>query len=247
MYAIAAAGLAACGGGGSKAFVGVTDITVDASGAVAGVSGQSLAILDSDAGSFAHGFLQGVDATVIGNSGGSASGDTGSFAVSGIVDDYNVGSAYVSGTASYSGAYAMTVVSGYERSANPANWEQETFSGTFDARIELHTALTSANDPGHGHSHDFDVVELFGTSDDGRISFDEVVIYSPTPPAQPSTLIHRFEGGEANLGGDPVPLRGQVAFGSDGMIASFQGQDAENLVAGGFGLDGAGFVTPAPE
>ncbi len=231
-----ASGLLAGCGGSAREFVGVTDVDVDASGTVAGLSEQSLTVFETDVGIFAHGFVEGVDALVIGNSSSAVAGDIGNFAASGIVDGYDVGGSYVSGTASYSGDYAMTVVSGYEESPNPQNWQRQALTGEFIARIELHTAVAAANDPDHGHSHDVDVVELSIGEEGDPLFFEEVIIYSPTPPALPSTILNTFNGGFANVGsGAPVPLEGKIAFGSDGIIASFQGQTADHLVAGGFG------------
>ena len=242
--------LSGCGGSSGSAFVGVTDVSVDESGSISGVSGQSLTVVSTDVGRFAHGVVVGVDATLIGNSAGAVAGDTGNFVAVGIVDGFDVGGAFPNdqsalfGTATYTGRYEMTVVSDYESSANPDDWTiPAPLTGEMTARIELHTAIEAENDPDHGHSHGgLDVIELFVGGEDDVLYFDEVIIYSTNLPARPSFELHDFNGGFANVGsGEPVPLSGQIAFGSEGMIASFKGQTADHLVGGGFGLTGSGF------
>jgi len=139
--------------GNEVEFFGATPVTLNPDGSVVGTSGEQLTVVDTAAGSFGHGFIQGVDATVIGNSSGAAAGDTGNFAAAGIIDGFDVGANYLSGTASYTGEYAMTVVTGYEqRPGNPNAWNTEVLSGPLTARIELHTAVEAENDPDHGHS-----------------------------------------------------------------------------------------------
>lgn len=216
--------------------MGAVPVAVDAGGSVAGVSNQSLSIVDAGFGRFAHGLLEDVDGTIIGNSTGATAGETATFVASGIVDDYDVGASYISGTASYSGTYGMTIVSDYDDSPDSSTWATRTFEGPVTARIELHTAIAAASDPNHGHSHDVDVVELFIGEAGDLIYFDEVIIYSPTPPAQPSSVMRSFNGGVVTIDESEIPLEGQVAFGGDGLVAAFQGRDADHLVAGGLGL-----------
>jgi len=230
--------LAACSGGNERMFIGATDITDSGTGFV-GVDERMLQFVEGDVGGFAYGLITSVDATVVGNSAGAIAGDTGSFAASGLLDRSDLGVGFAAGTASLQGPYEMVVVTGHEQSSDPENWRTQTLSGMVTATIALHDADDHMHAGDHGHTHETDEILLTAESDDGVLHFDDVVILreSFTGPTLPSTETRDFYGGVAQIDDETIDLRGQVAFGSGGLVSAFQGNGVDHLLAGGFVLE----------
>lgn len=217
--------LSACGGS-EVTFVGATIVTPDSNGAVLGVDTEDLTVVQSDIGGYVYGLATDVDALVIGNSAGRRAGDNGSFAVAGMLPDPNVGDSFVSGSASYNGTYEMLVIDGYDQSPDAATWGQETFEGPFSLTLSLEQDVFQGN----VSSQD---LTMTGQSADERLVFEDTLILIPVGDTPDTTTPTDFSGGTAFVNDEEVGLRGQVAFGDDGLVATFNGTGSSTLVAGG--------------
>lgn len=230
----AALGVMSACGGSDRQYVGAGPVVFDETGAVAGVDSSALTFVTDDAGGFAYGLAADVDANVIGNVGLSPSGDTGSYAVSGLLPDHDVGPAFTSGVATFTGRYEMAVFTGHEDTPNADAWAREDFAGGVSVTIDLHQEGSHLDDPDHGHVHLEDEIQLTVSSNDGRLVFDDVPLFALQRPALPPTTSPLdAEGGTATLDGLKVSLSSQVIAGQEGVVAAFQGEGPNTLVAGG--------------
>jgi hypothetical protein len=241
MCGVALIALSACIGTGSgRAYLGGVIEEADSDGNFEGVPAADTQIVRDGVNGFAFGFSRGLDATVVGGSFGAASGDTGNFGVAGILPGYDVGEPILSGSASLSGEYAFTMVTGYSRSSNANNWDEEVFSGPMTATISFDRHETDLSDPDDPSTEGLvDVYQndmiLAGQSADGNLVIEESRIFDllhdddPTEPTYVSEL-------NLTLNGQSFSPRNELIAGEDGVVAAFAGSNEDSIVAGGFVL-----------
>jgi hypothetical protein len=218
--------LAACGGSG-KTFVGGVTADPDLAGVFTGVDADNVSVVKAASGNgFSYGFTGNVDATIVGNSGGSASGDRGQFTIAGLLPDVDVGAPITAGTASFTGEYALVTYTGYAQSPSVGTWTREDFDGAMTATVRLDTS--QSDDVSR-----FDELKLDARSDDGRIVIDDVVIADSLgglgrSATQPISM---------EIDGQQVSPRMDMVVGQAGIAAAIAGETGDVLYAGGFVLD----------
>ncbi|MEO9865271.1 MAG: hypothetical protein ABJO29_07890 [Yoonia sp.] len=238
---IALAALAACGGTGSgRAYLGGIIEEADINGNFVGVPPEDVQIVRDGVNAVAFGFSRGLDATVVGNSYQASSGDTGNFGVAGIVPGYDVGEPILSGSASLTGDYAFTKITGYEDTSNAANWTEEEFAGSMAATITFDREEADISDPEDpSTAGDVDVYQndmiLTGESVDGRFVVEESPIYdllNQRDLSAPSVVSDL----NITVDGQALSPRNEVVAGQRGVVAAFAGSQDNTIITGGFVL-----------
>lgn len=236
---VALVALAACGGS-NRAYLGGIIEEADINGNFVGVPPEDVQILRSGTNAVAYGFSRGLDATVVGNSYQASSGDTANFGVAGIVPGYDVGEPILSGSASLTGDYAFTKITGYEDTPNAANWTEEEVAGFMTATITFDRQETDLSDPDDpSTAGDVDVYQndmiLAGESVDGRFVIEESRIYdlvSQRDLSEPSA----FSELQITVDGQTMSPRSEVVAGQRGVVAAFAGSQDNTIITGGFVL-----------
>lgn len=221
--------LAACGGTGRQ-YIGATFVEPDVNGAIAGIDPERLTIVsDASANGYVYGLSGIVDPLVVGNSGRASAGDTAAYAVAGLLPTIDVGAPITFGSVSFTGEYQLVASQGYARTPNPNAWTSETFSGAMTATISIDREEFDANTF-------IANMRLNAVSDDGRLVFDNAIVFDLANNRRPANEPFSFGGGSGIVTYDDeeIGIRGEMAVGREAGVAAFTGQNDRTLIAGGF-------------
>ena len=204
--------LAACGGGsGGRLYFGGSLVDPAPDGSISGLTAAETRILsDADLGGVAYGF--GPSNQALRQSAGSTAGDSGFFAVAGLVGAPDVGGLPVSGRATMDGTYEVVRVTGVSQSANPANWTSSYEDG------DVTVSVVFGEDEGAGNK-----IRATARSDDGRLVVRNIDIRSVTDG--------RITNGDVRYRGSSGFIEGEL--GADGMVAAIAGSGNNAIFAGG--------------
>jgi len=201
--------LAACGGT-NRAYLGSVSVQPDQVGAVAGAATSNVTIVQDGDNGFVYGFARNLDPRLFVDPRASSS-DTANLAFSGVLPVSDFGAVPTSGSARFSGDYAVVVVDGYARTADASRWEVTEDGGPFFLRVNFANGAVSGN------------------SSDGKLTV------SVTPEeglTEDDRLFASGIFGDVEYDGINGLFDGTI--GANGAVASFQVEDNARFAAGGF-------------